>query len=333
MESQSFSGLGFGKRLSDQDLDSLMRSYMEQCLQYHQDQSQQPHSANQAPTFVPSSSHCEDAITENDTLPIESDSKRIEKMHEGIEKAKAIAARFSKEISKVPREDASYPYAQKRFAFFQQHQQKLDNALIKNLKYLLDKDEGLLQTIQEAQKISSQHNLLHSVAGIGSKERKYVQSQLKRKGHDLASNLNNCGVYITGLGDGDDMENVLRTLFGSYGKVSTIKLYEDKVTKTRKGDGLVMYDWASIRKERIASGDDNDDPRAFISLVCGQLNGVELPCGTTIHVEPANTEYKKTKYHKNSETKTEDAPQIKSENQKAEIEEDDENLDDFFASL
>lgn len=64
-----------------------------------------------------------------------------------------------------------------------------------------------------------------------------------------------------------------------------------------------------------------------------QLNGVELPCGTTIHVEPANTEYKKTKYHKNSETKTEDAPQIKSENQKAEIEEDDENLDDFFASL
>jgi hypothetical protein len=56
-------------------------------------------------------------------------------------------------------------------------------------------------------------------------------------------------------------------------------------------------------------------------------------CGTTIHVQPANMEYKKKKYHKSSETKTEDAPLIKPENQKAEIEEDDENLDDFFASL
>jgi hypothetical protein len=272
MDSQSFSGLGFGKRLSDQDLDSLMRSYMDQCLQYHQEQSQQPHSIPQAPTFIPSSSQCEDFIEEKVSSSIDSDGQSKESLHEGIKKAKAIAARFSNEISTVPREDASYPYAQKRFVFFQQHQQKLDNALVKNLKYLLDKDEGLLQTIQEAQKITVKQNLFRSVAGIGSKERRSVQNQLKRKGHDLSSNLNNCGVYITGLGDVDDMENVLRTLFGSYGTISTIKLYEDKVTKARKGDGLVMYDWASVRKQRIASGDDRDDPGAFISLVCSQVS-------------------------------------------------------------
>lgn len=272
MDSQSFSGLGFGKRLSDQDLDSLMRSYMDQCLQYHQEQSQQPHSTSQAPTFIPSSSQCEDFIEEKVSSSIDSDSKSKESLHEGIKKAKAIAARFSNDISTIPREDASYPYAQKRFTFFQQYQQKLDNALVKNLKYLLDKDEGLLQTIQEAQKITVKQNLLRSVAGIGSKERRSVQNQLKRKGHDLSSNLNNCGVYITGLGDVDDTENVLRTLFGSYGTISTIKLYEDKVTKARKGDGLVMYDWASVRKQRIASGDDRDDPGAFISLVCSQVS-------------------------------------------------------------
>jgi hypothetical protein len=206
-------------------------------------------------------------------------------LHKGIEKAKAVAARISNEISTIPREDASYPYAQKRFAFFQRHQQKLDNALINNLKYLIDKDEGLLQQIQEVQKITVKQNVLHSVAGIGSKERKYVQNQLKRKGHNVSSNLNNCGVYITGLGDGDDIdiENTLRTLFGSYGKVSNIKLYEDKITKARKGDGLVLYDWASVRKERIASGDGSDDPGAFISLVCGQVSIFEkfIVCDTS----------------------------------------------------
>jgi len=276
MESQSFSGLGFGKRLSEKDLDSLMQSYMDQCLQYHQEQSQQPLSVSQSPTFVPSSSTYEDIGQENDVSSTESDTKKKESLHEGIEKAKAVAARISNEISRIPREGASYPYAQKRFAFFQRQQQKLDNALINNLKYLIDKDEGLLQQIQEVQKITVKQNVLHSVAGIGSKERKYVQNQLKRKGHNVSSNLNNCGVYITGLGDGDDIENTLRTLFGSYGKVSNIKLYEDKITKTRKGDGLVIYDWASVRKERIASGDGSDDPGAFISLVCGQVSIFEL---------------------------------------------------------
>lgn len=276
MESQSFSGLGFGKRLSEKDLDSLMQSYMDQCLQYHQEQSQRALSVSQSPTFVPSSSTYEDIGQENDLSSIESDRTKKESLHEGIEKAKAVAARISNEISTIPREDASYPYAQKRFAFFQRHQQKLDNALINNLKYLIDKDEGLLQQIQEVQKITVKQNVLHSVAGIGSKERKYVQNQLKRKGHNVSSNLNNCGVYITGLGDGDDIENTLRTLFGSYGKVSNIKLYEDKITKTRKGDGLVIYDWASVRKERIASGDGSDDPGAFISLVCGQVSIFEL---------------------------------------------------------
>lgn len=277
MESQSFSGLGFGKRLSEKDLDSLMRSYMDQCQQYHQEQSQQPLSVSQAPTFVPSSSTYEDIGQENNLSSIECDRKnKEESLHEGIERAKAVAARISNEISTVPREDASYPYAQKRFAFFQRHQQKLDNALIKNLKYLLEKDEGLLQQIQEVQNITVKQNVLHSVAGIGSKERKYVQNQLKRKGHDVSSNLNNCGVYITGLGDRDDIENTLRTLFGSYGKISNIKLYEDKITKTRKGDGLVIYDWASVRKERIASGDGSDDPGAFISLVCGQVSIFEM---------------------------------------------------------
>ena len=276
MESQSFSGLGFGKRLSEKDLDSLMQSYMDQCLQYHQEQSQQPLSVSQSPTFVPSSSTYEDIGQENDVSSTESDTKKKESLHEGIEKAKAVAARISNEISRIPREGASYPYAQKRFAFFQRQQQKLDNALINNLKYLIDKDEGLLQQIQEVQKITVKQNVLHSVAGIGSKERKYVQNQLKRKGHNVSSNLNNCGVYITGLGDGDDIENTLRTLFGSYGKVSNIKLYEDKITKTRKGDGLVIYDWASVRKERIASGDGCDDPGAFISLVCGQVSIFEL---------------------------------------------------------
>jgi hypothetical protein len=61
-----------------------------------------------------------------------------------------------------------------------------------------------------------------------------------------------------------------------------------------------------------------------------QLNGVELPCGTTIHVEPANMDYKKTNNQNNS--KSASVSKTDSRIQKDVIEED-ENLDDFFASL
>lgn len=62
-----------------------------------------------------------------------------------------------------------------------------------------------------------------------------------------------------------------------------------------------------------------------------QLNGVELPCGTTIHVEPANMDYKKTKHQNNS--KPASVSKTDSRIQNDVIEEEDENLDDFFASL
>jgi hypothetical protein len=63
-----------------------------------------------------------------------------------------------------------------------------------------------------------------------------------------------------------------------------------------------------------------------------QLNGVELPCGATIHVEPVNMDYKKTKYQNSSELKSANAPTNEPRSQNDVVEED-ENLDDFFASL
>lgn len=63
-----------------------------------------------------------------------------------------------------------------------------------------------------------------------------------------------------------------------------------------------------------------------------QLNGVELPCGATIHVEPANMDYKKTKYQNSLELKNASVP-TNDPTSRNDVVEEDENLDDFFASL
>jgi len=212
-----------------------------------------------------------------------------------------------------------------------------------------------------------------SVAGIGSKERQKVQKIMENKGC-LSSSLPPCGIYITGLlqqkqqqrknqnqkhrnsngmqmqmqmQNKDELEKTLMELFSSYGKVSKVKLYTNRKTNRPKGDGLIIYDWGAVRKMRIGKG-ESDDVGDFQGLVCGQLNGVELPCGSIVKAEPMTTEYDSNSNSNSAVGNNMSAAKLMkqeitglkgdvhhvgiAETKEAEGGEE-EDLDDFFASL
>lgn len=297
MDLENHLGIGFGQQLSNQNLDELMKSYMDQCIQYDEEQRALAASSavheSAAPHFVSASVNNgiqnEDQFHQKETENLQlMDAKQEEQLRLGIERAQAIAAKFSNSsssrITRNPhQDDTSYPYAQRRYQFSQKFHRKLQDALLKNLTYLADRDEDHLQRIEQVKQHVLKKDVIHSLSGIGSKERKYVQKEMIRKGHDVSSNLTDCGVYVTGLSLDDESEveetNTLSTLFSSYGKISKIKIYHDKATQKKKGDGLVLYDWPSVRKDRILRGicHEEDDPSKFLTLVCGQVSNLKYP--------------------------------------------------------
>ena len=140
-------------------------------------------------------------------------------------------------------------------------------------------------------------------AGIGTRRQRNQQH------NNISSSFSTCGVYITGLPtcapanvtnsnpstmvntnndeimQESELESMLHQLFASYGKVSSVKLYRMKSASVEgsalakattavsilKGDGLILYDWSLVRKERIAAL-ETDDVEEFLDMVCLQVS-------------------------------------------------------------
>ncbi len=326
-EPATTAGNNTSRNHAELDVEDLMRTYMQQCVDYHeheqeknQEQSEPPNQDGslmmdkpaspptlQVMNFIP-------AVTSTKEIPDAdlSGAKGIAEVNEDIsqspefvaalERAKAVAQRLANGTSALTQTShnssgidiAGYPYAQKRWEFLQAHKQKLHLRWIGNLQYLAEKDEeqlfqmrnqiaGVNATYNQHQRKrprgaggDSTKNVLQSLAGVGSKERHHTQKQVDRR----TSSLPVCGIYITGLSrmldihpeDDSTTENTLRELFSSYGKVSSVKLYTHRKTGRKKGDGLVLYDWASIRKKRISeSAPGADNVEEFQKMICSQV--------------------------------------------------------------
>ena len=229
-----------------------------------------------------------------------------------LAKAKSIAQRFATgndttntntvpttiniPTHKVSSENDSYPYAQKRHQFLTQHHAKLKSFLLQNFEYLVERDEAQYQrqmhhlefikhSKQQQQQKEKKRKNIPNLSGIGSQSRRKHRNNKKPSGASH-NNTPSCGIYITGLPkstlmtdqedeEGEELIRTLRGLFGSFGKVSNVKLYRDKLRGGRKGDGLVSYDWDTIRNDQDQPQDSNvkefDRIQNFLQMVCQQV--------------------------------------------------------------
>jgi hypothetical protein len=167
-------------------------------------------------------------------------------------------------------------------------------------------------------------------------------------------------IYLANLPtDGSITERTLGSLFCTYGRLDRVTMYRDRASGELKGDGLIVFGRDAIAATTAAQNRGDNAAADLVDIVCTQMNGAELPCGTVIGVEPADMDWGKTNgSNKKSKTSSFDhhqSPTVQvvrncgsdgvemnksneASTEAAAREEttggnDEEDLDDFFASL
>lgn len=296
----SFLGLGFSQGV-EADLgstpmvssssavnttDSLVKHYLQQCLDYHEEQQQhlqkeeatvpQFVAAQHPPPFSPLPTTEESAPTAtNDERPA---AAAVVVPSQAIAKARAIVQKFQQQYySSTDVLPADYRY--RRQQFLEKEQQRKHSAILKNLAYIARKEEDRLkkqliqleQTKRLEEQLHQQHalhlqhrkdqqaGLLQTKAGIGTLQRQKEEKQKHRKGHAVSQELS-ATIYCSGLPN-TASEDIVRNLFGSYGTIRRVILYRHKQTRELKGDALVIY---SVKKETAKS--------EILNAVCMQVS-------------------------------------------------------------
>ncbi len=195
----------------------------------------------------------------------------------------------------------TYNYAQKRSDFLTKiHSNKLQSYFLKNLNYILKKDEEIhsiqilhlqnqrqqKQQIHQFSNHKRKHNyndIICTMSGIGSLERNKVQKKIETTHHYASKKNNNrnkqcCGLYITGIKPQSQKEkeqqDMICKLFESYGKVIRSQFYIDKQSGLSKGDALIVYDWVkdeSTRDDRVNDEQDDCKMKSFLDMICSQV--------------------------------------------------------------
>ena len=203
--------------------------------------------------------------------------------------------------------------------------------------------------------------------GIGSNDQRYVERIRKRQNCKNSSNTavnqqphqqspKRASIYLSNLPtDGSVTERTLGSLFCVYGPLDRVTMYRNRSSGELKGDGLIVFGInAKGNNQQIGTDHCGGD---LVETVCKQMNGAELPCGTVIDVEPADMNWrrnnddkaKKSDHHqvqllRHSSTATnvsvdksklgkETSKPILLTTEKNKEGDDEEDLNDFFASL
>jgi len=159
---------------------------------------------------------------------------------------------------------------------------------------------------------------LYGEGGIGSKEQRRAERTRVRKRQTLEHDADDGGgggssttnttnkalrtsIYLSNLPiDGSTTERTLQSLFCSYGRLDRVTMYRCRSTGEWKGDGLIVFGRDAVGEYRRKNGDGAGAD--LVEAVCTQMNTAELPCGTAIGVQPADTDYKKKKSTNAEET-------------------------------
>jgi hypothetical protein len=289
-------------------------------------------------------------------------------------------------------------YAQKRQQHFQNEHRKLQTYRLKNLEYIMKKEESELRShvecmnemtawgerqslhqqrqqivMREQQERKEQREMerqqrqlqMKVGGGIGSNDQRHVEVIRKRQFQHpnqqeqetpTISTPARTSIYLTNLPtDGSITERTLGSLFCTYGRLDRVTMYRDRVSGELKGDGLIVFGRDAIVAAAATAAQNRGDNAAadLVDIVCTQMNGAELPCGTVIGVEPADMDWgknngsnKKCKasssdHHQSSTVQvisnfgSDGVEMNKSNEAREEITggNDEEDLDDFFASL
>lgn len=282
----SFLGLGFShggvsstSASSPVDtVDSLMETYLQQCLDYHEEQQQQK-DEDTAPQFVTAQyppSTTASVLSQPPVSPLSHPSAQ-----EAVAKARSIVKKFTQQhYSGSDILPADYRY--RRELMLEKERKRLHMAMLKNFEYVARKEEERLQVklaqLQETrlleQQLQQQHaamlrerkqaSLAISKAGIGTSRRQTLEKSKQRQGRAVGNrdNESSIAIYLSGLPK-TMTEDSVRQLFASYGSIHRVHLYRQKQTGELKGDALVVYN-------------ADADRQTIVATACSQVSHVTL---------------------------------------------------------
>ena len=307
--------------------DAIMKQYLEECLEYHEEeeakttakdslmnQSAEAYAAFVAvrkvaagpPAFVSvgsihngSSQHEGGNNKDNSNNGLFVESKAAVPSHAVTNvktKPNALAQSF---LDKPVRRDMTATPAEhraRRLQYFRLEQERFQHVLLRNLDYVVAKEEQKLQRqlddIQVAQRaeetIRQQHaallakrqagmkQLKQTKAGLGTRQQKKTERFKRKHGHAVSGTPqrnDTAALYLSALPRSIE-EDTVRSLFGSYGKIQKVHFYRDRQTSELKGDGLLVF---GTRNET--------EKQSIIDAVCTQVGTRRARCGVQIRKE------------------------------------------------
>lgn len=288
-------GLGYSNNNSNNsnngaqsNVDALMKQYLQQCLEYHNEQLQQKQQQQQqdSPEFLPASNNETEPIIEEHSSTTNDSSNKPEMLvivpKDSLAKARAVAQSFYS-YATVPQEPLAAPilpvsdYKQQRIQHFEQEQVKFQQAWIKNLNYITKRQEQRIKHQQEQiehvkrqeQRLDQQHREHYNNRTSSFTSTMPKQTMVQRnfsiapfnkhyRNNDTASAA---ALYISGLPPATISESLIRELFESYGSIQKVHLYRHKSTGTFKGDGLLVF--------RVLESTTKEE---LVHLVCSQVS-------------------------------------------------------------
>lgn len=343
-EEGSFLGLGYSHHEDENSTptsmssnavdaaDALMKHYLNQCLDYHEDQLKQQqekafmktpaagqdqkdatNDVPQWPQFVAAHAQQQPAaappFTPTATAPTYNSNKTCIALtpsaHEAIAKARAIVQKFQhpQALNDAPHVREPQEYSRLRHEQLQREQSRIEAALRKNFEYVAHRQEEKLQVqlrqLEQTRQVELELQQQHAQQLLLRKQ----QQQEHRNKPVLAGigTRQRRGVERSKKNQGNQVASQNGTV-ALYLSGLPVDVSEHVLHQLFSSYGSIRRIYLYRNKQtKELKGDallvyeaprSAKDKETLQSTVCSQMNGAELPCGSILRVEPARSDYK-----------------------------------------